>query len=121
MTTITLPIYVLDFQPPFSGVDGSFNTFRLGASWSKRLLEGDVVLLVDTKTRQVFGRAKVLTIGVGPLLEMLDRHAAMNHSQLGKGRKEASDDLHRRILKRYGPRIATDNKATSVIYLRRMR
>ena len=43
------------------GLSHIANTFRVGVSWSKRLLEWDQVALVSSRTKQVFGHARVVT------------------------------------------------------------
>lgn len=112
---------VLDFSPPIVGMEGRFNTFRLGGAWYKRIQRGDEVLLLDTKEKIVFGIAVVVAKDKGTLKQMLSKQAFLNHTQLGKSKRKASVDLHSRILKRYGPKIATDNRLTTVILLRRLK
>jgi hypothetical protein len=119
MPTIKIPCFALDFEPPLAGFQDEFNTFRLGLTWSKKLQKGDLVLLFDTKEKAIFGRAKVLGIETGKLIELAQGHAHMNHNQLGKAPMEAAYCLVERVRKRYGPHIARDDKKCTVIYLRR--
>jgi hypothetical protein len=119
--TASLPIFVLDFEPPLIGMDSKFNTFRLGRKWSTLLKKGDHVLLMDAKAKSVFGRAQVTDVYVGKLVDMAFENAAGNHNQLGKGESEAAEDLLERMRRRFGPHIATDTKTTTVIYLKRTR
>lgn len=119
MPNITLPIYVLEFEPPLQGFDGEFNTFRLGWAWAKRVKRGRHVLLMNSKTKEVFGRARVLNIWTGTLLDLATMMASRNHNQLGKAPSEATSDLMGRMRDRYGPHIARDDKRCTVILMRR--
>jgi hypothetical protein len=117
--TTSLPVFVLDFEPPLVGFEDRFNTFRLGRTWAVKLKRLDHVLLMDVKAKQVFGRGEVLRIELGPLKEMALMHAIENHNQLSKTPFEAAEDLMVRMRKRFGPHIATDTKVCTVIYLKR--
>jgi hypothetical protein len=119
MPNIRIPIYAIDFEPPLVGLEGYFNTFRIGGTWAARVKRGSTVLLYDTKEKRIFGRARVTDVELGKLLDMAGVHAHMNHNQLGKAPSDATADLMRRVQKRYGPRIAHDDKRTTVIYLQR--
>lgn len=115
------PIYVIDFHPPILGLDGEFNTFRLGRTWSKRLKAGDHVLLTDRKNSVVFGRAEVTAVHTGPLGEMCKAHAIHNHTQRESTPEQAPERLLKEVLQKlYGPHIAHETKASVVIYLRRL-
>lgn len=110
---------VIDFVPPINGVEGEFNTFRLGLFYSKRLKPGDKVYLMNVKDKFIFGRAVVTDIQVGPLADMAKLHAQHNHAMLSNpGDRE--QDLLALLTKFYGPHIATPKKKTTVVYLRRM-
>jgi len=119
MPNIRIPIYAIDFEPPLVGMDGSFNTFRLGGTWAAKVRPGNHVLLFDTKNKVIFGRARVTHVYMGKLVDMAYENATLNHNQLGKGEVEAAEDLMARMRKRYGPKIAHDDKRTTVIYLER--
>lgn len=109
-------IHYVEFVPPVCGIEGSFNTFRLGLAYSKRLLVGDRVFLADTKAKAVIAEAAVEYLHVGPLEDMLQRHAFMNHAV----RYEAdnhSQKLYDILMKFYGPHIVTLKKKTTVIGL----
>ncbi|UUZ75413.1 hypothetical protein LP414_27240 [Polaromonas sp. P1(28)-13] len=114
-------IPVIGFIPPFIGVEGVFNTFRLGLTLTKRLQPGMEVFLMCEKTKTVFGRAEVISLSTGPLTQMCLEHGRHNHSELGKPDPETSPErLLTLVRKIFGPHIATDNKKTTVVYLRRM-
>lgn len=116
-----MEMQVIGFVPPVEGVEGNFNTFRLGGTLAKALVEGQEVLLMDMKRHVVFGRAKVTEVYVGPLREMCAKHAFMNHRELARADDaDAADRLFAYLQKLFGPHIATDNKRTSVVYLKRI-
>ena len=113
-------IPVIGFIPPHVGLDGDFNTFRLGLTLLKRLEPGRKVLLMCEKTKAVFGIAEVMSLSSGSLVDMCQAHGARNHTELGALDPEASPmRLLTFVRKIYGPHIATDAKKTTVVYLRR--
>lgn len=111
--------HVIDFVPPIVGIEGSFNTFRLGLFYSKRLQAGDIVYLMDNREKRVIGKAEVTGVDCGALSDMLASHARMNHAVLFHmdGHAEALGGILRRF---YGPHIAVPSKKTTVIHLKRM-
>lgn len=111
--------YVIEFAPPMSGFEGSFNTFRLGLKWSRVLKPGDKVLLVDKKQSMVFAVAQVEGVHTGKLSEMAQEHAARNHNQKGLDSLEAPSRLTVNMIKRYGPHKCSENSKVTVIDLRR--
>lgn len=113
-------MYVIDFAPGAVGLEGDFNTFRIGLFYSKRLTVGETVLLMDSKEKKVIGKARVLGVSLGPLNMMLDKHAARNHSQIGLSEADAPVRLREVLNRFYGPHIATDNRKTTVVHLRRI-
>ncbi|MCL2874694.1 MAG: hypothetical protein FWF12_00065 [Betaproteobacteria bacterium] len=110
---------VIGFIPPIIGTEGEFNTFRLGGFYHKNLSIGETVLLLNEKEKMVFGRATVQRIGFGKLGEMLALHAATNHTEIGNDSETASERLGETIRRIYGPHIATPNKKTTVIFMKR--
>lgn len=116
-----MDVPVIGFIPPVVGVEGEFNTFRLGSSLYKRLKEGDVVFLMDEKNKSVFGRAEVTSLDNGPLGELCLVHAHKNHTELAQADSNDSPErLFKLLQKIYGPHIATPAKKSTVIYLRRL-
>jgi hypothetical protein len=112
---------VIGFIPPVVGVDDSFNTFRLGHAFAKRLAPNQEVFLMDEKTKTVFGRAVVTDVSTGQLKQLCMLHGSKNHTELGKPDPENSPErLFAWIQKIYGPHIATEGKKSTVIYLRRL-
>lgn len=111
-------MYVIEFAPPMSGFEGSFNTIRLGGAWAKRLSGGETVLLIDKPNCKVFGRAIVEQVVVGTVCDLLPRHAAHNHNQKGLDTVGAPERALASMLKRYGPQMVRDNSRCTIIYLR---
>jgi hypothetical protein len=115
-----MEIQTIGFVPPVEGIDGNFNTFRLGGTLATRLTSGQEVLLLNEKTKMVFGRAEVLSVHMGKLREMCAMHARFNHRELANDADGAPDRLFSYLTKLFGPHIATDNKRCTVIYLKRL-
>lgn len=112
---------ILVFRPPMVGLDGQFNTFRLGSAWFNRLLPGVIVGLVNASDNKVFGRARVLSVIDGDFDKMCEEHAYKNHMLLGKSREVAAKEMTKILRQAYGKIFAlqTNQKAT-VIYLERL-
>jgi hypothetical protein len=110
---------VIGFIPPIIGVDGDFNTFRLGRKYAS-LSEGVEVLLMDEKRKVVFGKAIVLDVSVGPLSALCAVYASENHTELDKSDGNHADRLYRTLEKIYGPHIVEPNKTATVVKLRRV-
>jgi len=115
-----MEIQTIGFVPPVEGVEDYFNTFRLGGTLGKKLKVGQQVLLLDEKSKVVFGRARVCAIGVGKLRDMCRDHAALNHRELNNSAEGAADRLFSYLQKLFGPHIVNDNKLCTVIYLKRL-
>jgi hypothetical protein len=114
--------HIIDFYPPIIGLEGDFNTVRIGLAWMKRLNVGDEVYLSDNKERKVIGKAVVTDIQKGKLQEICNTHAESNHTQLNQpdmDQEDKSRNLLAIVQKFYGPQIATPTKMATVIYLRR--
>lgn len=101
-----------------SGLEGTFNTFRLGLRYSKVLKPGDKVLLIDKAKMVCFGRATVKKVVVGKLRDMANFYAHDNHNQKETLPEQAPDSLVANMMKRYGPHICNENKKVTVIYLK---
>jgi hypothetical protein len=120
MKPIKLPIPAIEFYPPMQGLDGRFNTFRLGLAWSKRVSKGDYVLLLDNKTKVAFARARVTGVHTGTLCEMAKLYAHLNHNQRHDP-SNARQNIVTALMKRYGPQMVTVDKKVTVIDLRRLK
>lgn len=110
--------YVIDFAPPMTGFEDTFNTVRLGGAWAKRLVGGERVYLVDKPKSAVFGTAIVESVVKGKLCDLAPLHAANNHNQKGLDPVGAPDRFIAGVMKRYGPQKVRDNSLCTVIYLR---
>jgi hypothetical protein len=109
----------IEFAEPV-GLEGRFNTFRLGLFYSKHLLPEETVYLLNLKEKIVFGTAKVERVEVGSLREMCDVYGHQNHTELANDEEGAADRLYATIIKLYGPHIALPNKKTSIIFMKRL-
>lgn len=110
----------ISFRPKIVGVDGRFNTIRIGSAWSRKLHPGVVVALMNSETSEVFAKAEVESVVLGPLEQMLHLHARYNHSVLTVPSEEAPARLKSAIAKAYGEKVLEGNPETSVIYLKRI-
>lgn len=111
---------VIGFIPPVIGVEGNFNTFRIGGFFAARLNVGEEVMLMDEKEKVVFGKAVVEAVDVGQLGELCLTHGHQNHTEVANDPIGAPERLFKTITKIYGPHIAKVNKKTTVISLRRI-
>lgn len=114
-----MPVRVIEFSPPMEGLEGEFNTFRLGMAWSKRIVVGDTIWLMDKKQFLIFGSAIVTGIFVGKLRDMSDLYACRNHNQKGLDPEGANNRLIANMIKRYGPNMCDENKKVTVIEMKR--
>lgn len=115
-----MAVRVVGFIPPNIGMEGAFNTFRIGSFYTKNLKEGDEVFLYNEKQKMVFGKALVTSIDTGSLGEMCLIHAASNHLELHNDPVGAPERLFKTIQRIYGPHIAEPHKKTTVLYLQRL-
>lgn len=114
-----MEIPVIGFIPPINGIDGDFNTFRMGRRLGK-LPEGIEVFLMDEKRKVVIGKAKVLSVAVGSLDELCVLYGAHNHTEIGRGSENPAQSLYRTIVRIYGPHLVNPKKIFTVISLRRI-
>jgi hypothetical protein len=110
---------IIEFSPPMSGLEGEFNTFRLGVAWSKRLAPGDTVCLMNKKEFSLMGYAEVKAVHVGKLSDMSALHARRNHNQLGLPSDGAGERLIANMIRRYGPHKVNHTVKVTVIYMNR--
>ncbi len=99
-----------------SGLEGTFNTFRPGVAWQKRLVQKQVVGLSNSNTDKLFCKASVVGVECGRLDGMLEKHAKMNHLILA----DPSKDLSAVMIRLYGPHIIQDESMVSVITMKRI-
>lgn len=73
--------FALKFNRPLRGFDlPLFNTFRIGEAWSKRLMPGSIVALVDSETDKPFSYAKVISVHCGGKESMARLYGQFNHN-----------------------------------------
>lgn len=101
-----------------------FATFRLHLTWAKRLTKGRVVLLADTKTRTVYGKAKVLEVHSGKILSVLKDWAHRSHLEPERPYESpiysrAADRRFASLLRRYGPHRVSETSNLTAIILKR--
>lgn len=115
------PIFMptLTFRRPLLGLEGHFNTFRLGAAAHARMKIDGVVSLRDAATSEEIGRAVVERLYIGDLDNMLNGHAKNNHMLLTEKHEDPANTLRNILNKSYGPMLVREAKQVSVIYLRR--
>ena len=110
----------LTFRKPHLGLDGVFNTFRLGAAWARRVKVGGIVTLIDAQTEEEIGVAEVTEIHCAPFEEVAAKHAWKNHMLLEASLSMAPELLYRVMVNYYGSTFMKKDRPTSVIYLRRL-
>lgn len=107
---------VLAFQS-LAGCELSFNTFRLGHAWGKRVLPGRIVGLIDKNGHRI-AEAVVEAVRIGPRGEMFQEHAAANHLMIAARPANPVAELTRKVRNLYGPNFLARAEQMSVIYLR---
>lgn len=107
----------LSFGYPRRGLDGQFNTFRLGASWATKVAPGDVVELVDARSKRPLKLATVVSVTTGQLDQMAKLHAHSTHNWKNHPEDERPGLLIASMTKRYPPGRVKDHSVVSVIYL----
>ena len=112
---------VIAFRPPHIGFEDKFNTVRTGRAWINRVNAGTIVSLIDAKTREVFGEAKVVRVVAGKKKAIAMEHGINNHkfkfTRTTKGK--AGEQLLVNLRKAYGGMIFDSNDYLTAIYLRR--
>jgi hypothetical protein len=101
------------------GLDGNFNTVRLGKAWADRLREGALVTLWNSIKDREIGVAKVKSCIVGPWQDVAPKHAHRNHTQVDQPREGAEDRLYEILRKGYGPHLMKPDRLVTAIYLER--
>lgn len=111
----------IPFRRPLIGLEGVFNTFRLGAAWATKYVAIDMqVALWDSQDNQKIGVALVRGIDLGPYDEVAAKYAHLNHTQLALRPEDAPDALFKVMQRSYGTTFMTRNRVCSVISLRRL-
>jgi hypothetical protein len=101
-----------------AGMEGEFNTFRLGGMWAQRLHPGQHVMLVRTNEEKI-GVAVVQSVHVGSLAEMIDEHGLENHLSIAADRRGRELDMLKVMKAVYGSTRVDLRSMTTVVYLKR--
>lgn len=107
----------IKFSYPRRGLEGRFNTFRLGAKLSRDLTPGEGVELVDARTGKLLKRATVTGVYVGDLTSMAQLHAREAHNWKAHPEAERPALLMGSLAKRYPPGRVHDHSVVTVVYL----
>lgn len=113
---MTTPI--IKFAYPRRGLNGNFNTFRLGSKLSNTLTPGVVVELVDSRTLKLLKRATVTSVHMGTLTDMAQLHSAHAHNWKESPDSERPGLLVASMMKRYPPGRCREDSTVSVIYMK---
>lgn len=97
----------------------TFNTIRPGTGWRERLKAGQLVTLACAKTMEELLVCEVVEIVQAPMREILEKHAWRNHLMGDVPRKKATERMTEIIRQFYGPHIASPDKPSVAIYLKR--
>lgn len=112
---------IIDFAPPMLGIEGEFNTFRLGGAWAKRVQPGDRVGLLDKKEMSLLGAAVVVAVHKGKLNDLAPLHGCRNHNQKHLPSEGAGERVVAAMQKRYGPHKCRENSVVTVIELKEIK
>lgn len=107
----------IKFSYPRRGLNGQFNTFRLGKALAERVKPGDCVDLIDARTSKLLKRATVTAVHVGQLSDMAKLHAAQAHNWKEHPAEQRAELLVASLKKRYPPGRARDDSTVTVVYM----
>lgn len=107
----------LKFSYPRRGLEGLFNTFRLGKALST-LTPGEEVELVDSRSLKVLKKATVVSVHTGALSKMAPLHARDAHNWKAHPFQERPALLMSSLKKRYPPGRVEEHSTVTVIYMR---
>lgn len=107
---------VLQFLDP-RGLDGEFNTFRLGGAWARRVQPGDRVALVGKAAFIAY--AKVINTHAGKFTDMDKHYGIDNHLMIDAALSGVDLVLESVMSSIYGKHRFTPASTVSVIELRR--
>lgn len=111
---------IIKFSYPRRGLEGQFNTFRLGAALSKTLKPGAEVDLVDARTAKLLKRATVTAVYVGQLESMAQQHAHLSHNWKNHPEDSRATTLMESFVRRYPPGRARYDSIVTVVYLKEL-
>lgn len=105
------------FGYPRRGLAGQFATFRLGTNWATRVAPGEMVELVDSRSKKLLKRATVVSVTTGQLDQMAQQHAHAAHNWKDHPDADRPGLLIASMKKRYPPNRVRDHSMVSVLYL----
>jgi hypothetical protein len=114
---------ILTFRPPLLGLEGNFNTFRIGAAWAHRVAPGVIVGLGDRANGdRIFGKAIVRKVFYGDYETMCRKYAKDNHMLVESKmtRKAAAEKMAKIMRNAYGKIVVENAEDISVIYMERL-
>lgn len=106
------------FGYPRRGLDGQFATFRLGANWATRVAPGEVVELVDSRSKKLLKLATVVSVHTGLITEMAQLHSHAAHNWKDHPAAERPALLIASMTRRYPPGRVKETSMVSVLYLK---
>lgn len=111
---------VLTFQS-LAGMEGRFNTFRMGGAWARRVVPGTVVALMD-RSKTIVAHARVYKVDYGDKHAMAREHGASNHLILARGTRGLTvEEAMLKVLRNvFGKLIFEAQPKATVIYLERL-
>lgn len=113
-------IPVITFSPPIIGLQGRFNTMRMGRAWMEKLVIGESkVALVNGRTFEIIGLALVENLAVGFWDAMVELHAAENHLCNDIEVEDPIETVGKVLAQSYG-RFRKPSSELTVINLRRI-
>ena len=108
---------VLTFKDDTGLAQGTWNTFRRGPGWYRRVEPGTRVRFYATYFEDFVGEGTVVEKSFGTLGHLLEQHAAMNHLMRDLNAPDASAQLQRILIALYGRNYAAPDAEYSVIYV----
>lgn len=107
---------VLTFKDD-TGIDRTFNTFRRGAGWYRRVAIGTKVRMFSNAIEDFVADGVVVERYLGPLGTLLGNHASMNHLMRDGMYEDADIRLHKILVGLYGKGYAALDEEYSVVYV----
>jgi hypothetical protein len=107
---------IIKFGYPRRGLQGSFNTFRLGTGLAN-LKPGAQVELVDARSGKLLKLATVKGTSVGQLDQMAALHAHRAHNGKDHPADQRAELLIASMKRRYPPNRCTETSVVTVIDL----
>ncbi|QNK01763.1 hypothetical protein [Dyella telluris] len=108
----------IEFRDP-AGLHGDFNTFRVGAAWGARVVEGQTVALSMAGGEEI-GRAVVKQVHTGSFAAMNEKFGVDNHLSIAAAVEGEDLDLEEVMRKNYGPHRFNRETTCTVIYMERI-